>query len=710
MDARRWLAALVLALGCVVAVVAWRWRASEADGAPRAIDGPDVQARMWNDAGPQPELSSAPSESTNARSARDVENGITGRVVNAQSGEGLGGFWVKLFDGGAQISDTNSDELGWFRLPPPPPTGGRVLVAAAWGWFVVDATQTVAWREDQRYPSLHFHARPANVAKLHAQLFDTRTGELVPHYLVDVATRDSSHEHLFTDDQGVFETSGEYPEGVLRLTFNDIIPPDEGANERRPCYRLDLDFDGQPSDTPRALQIPVGPTYFIEIEAPPEVDKNTLGVLLRASHTDDEGLPGGPRTPLRFNELTWARFRPEFVGWSESFPHVKLGVRSRDGLWYGESAVDSTVGIYSRRVPIQLEARGHMLGRVRERGGAPIAGATVTLRGLDQRDANRLRASMKSSGNGLFEFELLPPGRYLVSAISDSHDLATVEVSVLLGRRTEPEITLDRAAIGGAIAGRLVAPHAPKYQGIKAAIWSRNPSGRSFSEPITMRSEGGRWIGEFRFDDVPAGDYELSLTSVADVSPSYMRVSPPAEGLEFTLLDPRTPLHVVFSAIDAKTGAAISPLSALLLSSGCDNSTWQLDREWNAIVHFGELDPGARWMVSADGYAAAWGDSSAITGLPAQPQVSAKLERGWGAEIVAFGPHFVPLEGVKIALDGEIVGATDADGVLRAQRSTKPSNVAAAYRDWHVDLDSLDEVRFGLQDNSLRLELYLAPP
>jgi hypothetical protein len=710
MVARRWLAALVLALGCTVGLVAWRWRASEEGGTARSLAGPDVHSVAPGAGEPQLELSSASGDTANSRAAQGVENGITGRVVSAADGAGLGGFWIKLFDGGTQVADTNSDELGWFRLPAPPQPRGRVFVTPAWRWTVIDPTQTVEWREDEQYEPLRFHARPSNVAKLRAQLFDTKTGELVPHYLVGIATRESGREQVLTDDQGVFESNVTYPEGVLRLNFNDIIPPDEGANERRPCFTLDLYFDGQPAEAPRALEIPVGPTYFIEVEAPPEVDRNTLSVLLHGSDTDEEELPSGPRTPLRPGDVPWARFRPDYVSRSEIYQHLKLGVRSRDGLWYGESPVDSTLGIYPRRVPIQLEARGHMLGRVRERGGAPISGANVTLRGVDQRDANNLRSAMSSSGNGLFEFDLLPPGRYLVSAISGLHNPATVEVNVLLGRRTEPEIVLERAPVGGPIAGRVVAPRASKYDGIEVAMWSRNPSGRSFHQSLDLRSEAGQWIGEFRFDDVPAGDYELAVWGLGNLSPSRLLVSPPAEGLEFTQIEPKAALHVAFSAVDAKTGNAIDPFNAMLFSSGCDAATSQLDSEWNWIFHRGELDADARWIVSAADYAPVWGTYSEITGLPEQPRVSATLERGWGAEVLALGPHFTPLVGVEIAFDGEKCGKTGADGTLRARRSTKPRDIAAGYRDWHVDLESLDSVRSDLRENALRLVLYLAPP
>jgi len=213
MDARRWLAGLVLALGGIVGLVAWHWRASEAGETPRSPDSPDVRSARPNLDEPQLELSSVRADSANARDAQGVENGITGRVVSAADGAGLGGFWIKLFDGGAQIADTNSDELGWFRLPPPPEPRGRVIVSPAWSWTVLEATQTVEWREDQQYEPLRFRARPANVAKLRAQLFDDTTGEVVPYYLVDIATRESGHEQRLTDEQGVFETNSAYAEG-----------------------------------------------------------------------------------------------------------------------------------------------------------------------------------------------------------------------------------------------------------------------------------------------------------------------------------------------------------------------------------------------------------------------------------------------------------------------------------------------------------------
>lgn len=648
-----------------------------------------------------------------AESRASTESAVVCRVIDDARATALQGFWAQWNRSDGASGDTVSDVTGRFLVPPPRPlepsgvdsVGLLVSVNPPWGWTMVVRTQQLVPRADGGFDELVFRARPTRFGALRARVVDAETGEAAPNYTLRVGTRDGLREQVTSDARGEFTTTREYPEGRLLLFFHDVEPGWQGSNEERLCHKSEIEHDPR-VERPVELAIPVGPTLRFDLIAPVELQSERLVAWLSLAQVPRTLRLSGNATSVRGRDPRWARFRPRAVPRVRQTTDWVLAVATLDGAWYGETPIESTLGIHPGTLAITLDARCSVRGVVREATGESIAAASVQLGPAQAIDERSSFFAAKSGGNGLFEFEMVPAGRYTLDAGTNEHVAARLDLDLRGGEAREVELVLARARPVGALAGRLVAAQASDGEVLTVYAGSRNPSLRQFEQHVRLAKVGEKWQGEFRFDALPAGDYELTIGDYG-WSPVEIRASPPNESLVFERSSSRQCLRI--NALDAESGEALEQRQVVLLSRGSEASSQWIGGEYGCAEYFGELESDARWIAAAEGYPPHWGTRAEISAVEDGYIARPRLGRGWGIEIVALGPGFAPLEGAEIALDGELGEATDRDGIARVVREQRPRSIEVRRAGWSIDPSSAVALRVALQQSHPRAVVFMAP-
>jgi hypothetical protein len=219
--------------------------------------------------------------------------------------------------------------------------------------------------------------------------------------------------------------------------------------------------------------------------------------------------------------------------------------------------------------------------------------------------------------------------------------------------------------------------------------------------------------GAFRFEDVPLGDYTLSVHSFLDAypwSPAAVDVTPPIENVVLFCDDLVPTSTLVFRVTDALTGAPLDGFD--LHHSGAGGIHVVLNGFASGAPALtdhpdvGTLD----WRITADGHAPAFGDLDDF-GPPVDGVRTAEvvLRRGWATQFrIVDAKTGVPLEGAAVMVDGEVLARTDERGIARAHATAVPEHIEVRHGDWVVvrgdPADSSGDRR------SLFREIALAPP
>lgn len=207
---------------------------------------------------------------------------------------------------------------------------------------------------------------------------------------------------------------------------------------------------------------------------------------------------------------------------------------------------------------------------------------------------------------------------------------------------------------------------------------------RATLEPL-VDEEGGVTF-RFLFEDVPAGEYELTLSSLGNYrwDPSSLRVAPPTTGLEFLRFDLDEVVPLQFEIYDLATNEAIEDFEARHIKITASE-------EHGLLLHTGPIeasqfprDQAFLWSVEAAGYAVAYGDEAAFTEEKDGRRVARiGLKTGWSARLLLMGgprgsrPRAVA--GGEVYLDGEFVGRSDSNGGLVVYAKEAPVELTARY-------------------------------
>jgi hypothetical protein len=215
---------------------------------------------------------------------------------------------------------------------------------------------------------------------------------------------------------------------------------------------------------------------------------------------------------------------------------------------YARAVVAIEAGSGTRRAQIELVPGAALRGRIHDESDRPIAGASVLVRVLGPSDpASREPWSATSDAEGRFSIESLPRGRVTVDVSDDgAHEPASL-AELQLPAPAEIEIALQRmAAVSGHVLFESQPVAAAEVRLAGSGVW---PARRTQSDAQ----------GEFRFDGLPEGVYEVRAEQAE-------RVSNPVEGIglqpgnhaavELTLVPALTLNGVVRDAVSGQPLAA----------------------------------------------------------------------------------------------------------------------------------------------------------
>jgi hypothetical protein len=714
MKAWRWILAVTACAG-LVAIATWaawavwgsvRGRAPDAvqlAAAERPLDSADAASEFLE----HPTLSDSPVGE--ARAAVQSE-GIVGRVLEEGSERPLPRFWAHLSCGSRVLGESITDDRGGFFLPLPPTAKCGVGVDHQYGWIVLEPERALGEPQPGTLVHLLFHARASKSGPVRGVLVDRETKEAVPFYDLLVSQSGSSRESQTTDESGRFETQSAFEEGEVRLLFLDNSVVFSEGNQ--------LVIQHVPeSDEPR-YEISVGPTYQLQVTAPPDVRLQD-GVLSLDLWSNPERYDSGTwtRSALRNGDPPWVRFVPSSA-YLVSPPRTwRLTLQAHEGAWVGSAPVESTRGIDPSLVHIVLEPRGRLEGRVFVEGQEEEAlrsSVRLTLDALEEYAVPQAHKWFAATGSGAYGFPGLRPGRWMLSATSDAYKPASMEVLVVGGRPTVRDVALQAERSAGAIQGRVILSAAEPAKDVRVVLSSVRPAGRQFLG--SLRYATGVEEASFLFEDVPQGDYVCSIYSrggsVARIlwSPEAIEVTPPNDRLEFRQESFRESATPYLRVVDAESGEELDDCTLQGVTEECRASNQEFgsgDPSW--FLSIVPASDSLRWIIGAPGHQPVyWKDSDLRARGSSELEI--RLERGWGMEFCLLGPGFLSLRDAAVLLDGEEAGRTDADGLLRIAREKAPEKVELRYQDWKPQFDEHLLSNGKLATRQARLLMFLAPP
>ncbi len=611
--------------------------------------------------------------------------------------------------------------------------------------------------QDSRAVPSEIESAPRDLAfPFRGRLIDASTEEPIPEYLIqvrgprgpvretpvpDVNDQEGPSvtvkielppkrvEDVVTDADGRFQTTGAFEEGVLDLLLIDDRPQSSllgslwkiGAEEV--AIEHEHSFDG--GQTREAvLPVAIGPTYRLDLDLPaglrerdffacfPEprsgspANVSANRAALHRMIAEDPGAPFslfmggaasavglGSRAALREGDPRWVRFSSPVLSVERDGRGgpFELGVRSRDGLWSGSAFVTSVQGNYPGPVSIDIVGRGAVTGVVQDSAGTPIPTAWVRLYPAGSNDS---LLEIGADSRGRFAFDWLESGDYEIRIETDRYQTWTATVTIKVGKTEDLAATLAGKGALGRIAGvcRGRTGHHRSKGGIVLLASLSNPS-FFLLKSVSYRGRPGEYEAPFAFEDIPAGEYELTVRPLDNMEWNTRRmvVSPPAEGLEFVCEDDVPLCDLGFRAVDDATGQPIAK-SWTLVWLGDPMNDVRLDADWESGLYRG-VPAGAslRWVLHAEGYRLAMGDESAFRPEGETRMVEVRLARGWGQVFkVTTNDGETPLAGVELVADGSTIGHTDARGILCTNLDSMPRQLDFRLEGWRVSWGRTD--------------------
>lgn len=333
---------------------------------------------------------------------------------------------------------------------------------------------------------------------------------------------------------------------------------------------------------------------------------------------------------------------------------------------WGHSPItfDAERGRVVRGVTIRLSAAIPLEGRVLGPDGQPITGAEVRLLGALREAALVPIADRFTSGaDGRFTFAA--PEGTVVEARADGFLPGREEVDFLARARGAVTIRLQEAAhvlpaaapIDGRVVGRDGAP-------IAGALVSASRELGFGVADATAAAVLTAADGAFTLADLGPGWWRLTARAEGKVPAAARRVEPGARGVLLTLADGG---RLRGCAADAATGEPIVTLSIHLFDAR--SALGLIPRESRASIDpsgcwaLGGLAPGrVRVVVSAPGYApSAPRDVEVPEPGRGEAVVDARLDAGGRLTgVVVSEETGAPIEGARVALEGQLESATSA--------------------------------------------------
>jgi hypothetical protein len=330
-------------------------------------------------------------------------------------------------------------------------------------------------------------------------------------------------------------------------------------------------------------------------------------------------------------------------------------------------------------------------GKVVSRSGRGIPDALV--KALPMR-AGGVIDCQTTDEHGEFELNSIGPGRYHLLAQGVLAVSAPLEVALRAGENRPVVLTLPVEDSPGPIRGRLVAS-AGKGDPYGVVVVRQGGSERRLAVPTRFElfSGGDDGEAEFQIAGLPPGEYVLSLVSVdgRPYEPAELRVSPPAEGLEFR--SDELPRGYAFSVRQAGSGEAIE--RALVLGR-IQDQWWGGEDPPSLTVGF------ERWIAYAPGFRPQRGDFRRAGPFTEEDDVmvahvEVELTPGFGLAVLfkdAASPSLVApafedcfgagIGRAQVLADGRVVATSDADGLALVDLPRAPARLEFRKVGWRM--------------------------
>jgi len=658
------------AAGLVAAFALFRERSLIAESSPKPVeDEPAAASAPLEALAP-----SAPAavEVQDQPSASEVRSEVTapmirGRVVDADLGTPLAGFEVQLLSRRDTLSRAESDEQGRFELPFPQAERLALVITQPEGWRATQQRQRLS-SEAPPAEEIVFELRRSARSFFRGRAIDESTGDPLPYLKLEVGPL---NEGLETDADGLFTTRQQFgaEEVVIALVT--------ASGARWLNSARSIAHDG--SSAIHDVALPVGPTYDLNVTTPPGHTLTNLRAFLADVGEDcpwtltDEPSKG---EALHASSLPWVRF-VEPMSYPEEGGLTTLWLATTDGRWLGSCEVP--VGSSRNRGPydISLAPCGSIEVALRAQGDRNVSDVVVELRSPNGERCSGPRRGADEDGR--YRFYLVPPGEYVLSVEGNRTRAIERTVRVAAGEPTVVELELASLPPGGAITG-FVRTQSGQDKSVDVVGLSGGRRSERFKAEVQWTKEGGALVGRFAFEDVPAGEYELSPlgSSQFEWRSSPEKVSPPVADVELLCLDGAGGMRLEVEAFDARTGKPVNRFGVSLSKRGSAHDSFSFSVSGTNRLELGRFprDATPEWEARSDGYVAFAGDFSSFEAAgteDGEPLLRARVELkpGWGGRVLAY-TKTERIEGAAVLCDDVEVGRTNARGEVDIVLPARP--------------------------------------
>ncbi|MCP3918251.1 MAG: hypothetical protein GY711_22095 [bacterium] len=307
-------------------------------------------------------------------------------------------------------------------------------------------------------------------------------------------------------------------------------------------------------------------------------------------------------------------------------------------------------------------------GKVTDRG-EPLTRGSIVAMGFESE--NFVGVDVKVTdihGDGTYAFEGLPPGEYRFRVVGNGP-----RTNLWVEIPDAPEMLLDLALPGGAIAGRVT--DAATGEAVFRAEVVLRPRGRASSDSLVgqlIDRDGGRQSfrtapdGSYRFERLEGGEYEVSASAprrrespLAPMGPALVELfsSEAREDLDFPLAPGLELTGTVTD--DGGTGVEGARVTATRRGGAVTRRPITDTTDVSGEFALTSLAPG-NWVVtaSAPGFARARSDVELVPG--ANEALRLSLERGVDVTVVVVDASGAPVAGAAARLVAE-GGSADED-------------------------------------------------
>ncbi len=534
---------------------------------------------------------------------------------------------------------------------------------------------------------------PATGSPVQGRILHAWTGH--PLVLFSVRLRSGELEEIVeSDERGLFTTQAPFPPGKLTAEFLDHPRSTHGGLSQGRLMarqeRRSTTVEWTPGES-LELTTPTGPAFLVEWRAEVPLQAEELVAEL----TQDRKFAFG-QEPLRGGFPSLVRFG---TGPREPGPWY-LDLRTPDGLWFGRSEVgELPTGKETPLAEVELRRVAALTLFVRREGGGPLqakGGVTAWATAGAHLSRNARAGGWKDVGVPYVEtidtdlVELWIGGldgtEADVRVVAKGFDPWEATVALEPGHETEVEVGLrplrEQIHVAGVIRSR--------SKTFASSTWLELYGGGAHPSPSTSVREfeerNGELVGTFAFDDVPPGEYFMSVrtgSSHRRWSGIPERIDGSITDLVITYEDLEPCEDLVFQIASAETRQLL-PGAGYSYSVGSGGG--QAGEDWNVPIEDVPLGAEVGWFAHAPGHVPFWGDESSFTrSIEVGRACLVLLEPGWGARFQAVDEeNWLLLPGVRILIDGEEVAVTDANGEATVRRAQPPRTVELVAEGWEL--------------------------